>query len=151
MTDSKNPFTPPSASVQDDVSFAVTLPRPSAVTLAVIILWLDFALGLRHIIVRIASGSFLVTDPLAIIFITLVLMANLVVIAFISQGKRWARLGYTAIAAVAIAWDISPGGALLGSSMGMLLISYVSAALDGFALYLLYSRNAAAWFRAVEQ
>lgn len=123
--------------------------RPGAVTLAVRLLWISIVAGiplsLQGMHAAAAEGD---TGPL-LAFNAFIYAVSVMVVVNLGRGRNWART-------LLLAFNVLNGFAFLAGvgemrklPTGDFLLLVLVAALDLAALYLVYSRAGAAWFRPV--
>jgi hypothetical protein len=148
---SGNPYAPPTAQVAD-VDPGRPLPRPRAVSLAILLFWISVAVSLPLWFVDDAVDT---SDP--DIFVTLVIgwIVGLAMLAFtiwvivsIGRARNWARITYLVLAILGWLMVIVDLPGLFASPWYNPFGYLSNAALDAAIVVLLFTPAANAWFRA---
>ncbi len=143
----RNPYSPPQTDVRETVQPDTAGPRPARVSLAVRLFWIEFALSVVHG----GLDLYRTTDDVAL-FADLVgsglsLPAEAWVIYKIARRRNWAR--FVALGAVVLSALLSVGAVRQGISADPVtrIMGAVELAIDGIALYLLFSNPGRQWFK----
>src|ERR1700744_4542147 len=107
MTDTRNPYTPPTASVADPPE--VSIPRPRDVTLAVRLQWVSFVMGFASGLLHESWGGQPAEWIVALISIAIYAAIIAWLIFKLSRGRNWARITYTVLSllgyvSIAFSW-----------------------------------------------
>ena len=124
--------------------------RPRAVSKAVNLLWASLAVGLAKVALNLEDlnrGTPAVT--IVVILTTLAVMALLVV--NIAAGRNWARIALL----VSFIVGLLPALAILTSELSrstfLSTLSVAQFAMQGYALFLIFTLPGATWFRKVSE
>jgi len=135
-------YSPPQAVVEDPPD-ARRGERPRNVALAMKLLWASFALGIPS-----AVQGFLETPALWFVVVTLLVTTFAVFLYFkLASGRNWARIvltGLVALGSLALAAPAEPRLLVLQ------ILDFGCLALELVAVWLLFTRDAAVWFRPVQ-
>jgi hypothetical protein len=145
---SRNPYSPPTASVADPPP-PVATPRPREATLAVRLLWLSFALGLGTGLVR-QSWAGVMEWVIGLISIGLYGALIAWLILKVGRGRNWARITYTVLLVlsyVSILTSWSTYAAAYRGHPEMIVLDGIDTLADLGGLYFMFTKPANAWFR----
>ena len=145
---SRNPYSPPTASVADPPP-PVAIPRPREATLAVRLQWLSFALGLGTGLVRQSWGD-VMEWVIGLISIGIYGAVIAWLILKIGRGRNWARITYTVLLVlsyVSILTSWSTYAAAYRGHPEMIVLDGIDTLADIGGLYFLFTKPANAWFR----
>ena len=127
---------------------AVGALRPRPIQLAVTLLWVSFALSLPALALAAARDPAAALHPASLVITIAMVALSVLLILRIGDGRNWARWLYLALFGIAVAlqWlpvdETNPPGYFENALMvaGWLL--------DAVALWLVFTRPGADWFRA---
>jgi membrane protease YdiL (CAAX protease family) len=147
----KNPYAAPSAVVSDRPEMAPAIGRPKQVTIAVALLWIDLVIAfpILYLMWKRDEDHELWVVILAITLVVLAIYAA--GIFFANRGKNWARLLILAFVIVTTLTVLLPSEDETPQALIETVLDYLSLMLEFAALYLLFSKPGALWFRAREQ
>lgn len=130
----------PPQTVVDDVADARRGPRPKRVSTAMRLLWASFALGIPSLVQPMAGTP----EWWSAVFVLLV--SGLVVLLYlkIAAGRNWARIVLAVLLALSVPAFAMPAEP---SPLALRLLDWCCLALDLAALWLLFTRESASWFR----
>ncbi len=145
-----NPYAAPNAAVADRPRTPLAVERPRQVTIAVVLLWLDFliALPLLYQSIQREPDVELVVMILVATCLFLAIFATSIVFAY--RGRNWARivlLMFVFLTAIAV---FLPSEVDTPVEFFEIVLDYLSIVLELAALYLLFAKPGALWFRAEE-
>jgi hypothetical protein len=148
---SDNPYSPPKTEVSDRVPVRALAQRPKQVVYAVALLWLSLLLGIPATIYENqqtppnASGAAAITGLVVLLY---AVGAGLNI--FAARGHNWARITLLVFSGLALAMYISMIQEYLERPVPYLALDLVTLVMDWIALYLLFTKPGALWFRRVE-
>ncbi len=148
---SGNPYAPPTAQVAN-VDPDLPLPRPRAVSLAILFFWISVAVSLPLWFVDGAVDTS-DSDVFAVMVIGWIIGIALLaftiwVIVSIGRARNWARITYSVLAILGWLMVIVDLPGLVASPWYNWLGYLLNAALDVAIVVLLFTPAANAWFRA---
>jgi len=133
-------YAPPQAMVEDAAGDRRG-ERPQNVATAMKLLWASMALGIPSAVQALVESP---TWSLAAVML-LVTALGILLYLKIAGGRNWARIVLTALVALNFVALSAPGEPRL---FVLQFLDFSTQALDVVALWMLFSREAAAWFRA---
>jgi hypothetical protein len=144
---SERPYTPPASRVADRPEASPPFPRPKQVTVAVSLLWVSLALDIPVWFLAAARDQeMLNAGPLAFVVVLFAIQVTLYVFTY--RGRNWARIGVLILfvldGLVFLIPNPKPPGVLENT------LDVVGLVMTLIALYLLFSRPGALWFRPRE-
>jgi hypothetical protein len=148
---SDSPYSPPKTEVSDRVPVRALAERPKQVAHAVALLWLSLLLGIPATVYEHrqtppgASGAAVI---LGLVVLLYVVGAGLNI--FAARGHNWARITLLVFSGLAVAMYISMIQEYLERPVLYLALDLVTLVLDWVALYLLFTKPGALWFRRIE-
>ena len=143
-----NPYSPPQTEVLESPPPNDIGPRPKEVTLAVRLFWAELAIGAVQLALRMASKDSNPYFIATLITIVVFFAAEAFVVYSLWMRRNWARyvaLAATLLGLLELAQAILHGG--LETGPREMAFSAGELALDGIALFLLFTRPAKEWFR----
>jgi hypothetical protein len=145
LSDDKR-FTPPAAEVTDVAAGAL---RPRAVQLAVTLLWVSFAVSLPALALAAARDPAAVLHPVSLVITVALLALSVLLILRIGEGRDWARWVYLVLFGISVAMQWLPGDDLNPPGYFENALSAAGWLLDAAAMWLVFTRPGADWFRRV--
>jgi hypothetical protein len=147
-----NPYQPPNAPVADVSPGREMPPQPTTVLIALVLLWAKLSIGsLRTLAAAFRespAGLPVWVEPLriatAVVFIVLVGW----LIFRIGTGRRWARITYLFVVLCALGWLTFEVVGGIGIPVTLTVGLLIENALPLFAMVLLFTPSANAWFRS---
>ena len=143
----RNPYSPPQTDVRETVQPDTAGPRPARVSLAVRLFWIEFGLSVVQVGLDLYSAADDFARYAALIGGLLSLPVEAWVIYKIARRRNWAR--FVALGAVilsALLWiDAIRQGISADPVNG--IMGAVELAVDGIALYLLFTNPGRQWFK----
>jgi hypothetical protein len=136
-----NPYSPPKADVRDAAPERLLAERPRQVVHATALLWISLALDVpRAYLQRDAAQSMV---ELVIVLLLTVVVATAVIV-HVGRGRNWARAFYLILT---VGWFV--GVFAIGPARPMIEIALdvVQLSIDVAAMYLLFTKPGALWFR----
>ena len=134
-------YSPPQAAVEDPPEVQRG-ERPRNVSLAMKLLWASFALGIPS-----AVHGYLDTPAWWFVAVTLLVTTFAVFLYLkLASGRNWARIVLTALVALGSLARAAPAEPRL---VVLQVLDFSCLALELVAVWLLFTRDAAAWFRPV--
>jgi hypothetical protein len=148
---SENPYNPPKSEVRDSPSVRAIAERPRQILLyAVALLWVSLALGIPTAIYDYKKASTEAFAPFVLVVMILVYALGICLNIFVARGHNWARIVLLIFTGVTILSFIGYIEEYLQDPMVYVVLNALTIVMDGVALYLLFSRPGALWFRHVE-
>jgi hypothetical protein len=149
MTMERNPYAAPAAPVADP-SVPEPADRPPEVTRAVLLIWISIGLGILGLFIAPREMPFGWVGIGIVALLTLAIWAW--IITKIARGRNWARITYLVLivlgyGSMAFTWQVQI--ATLKASPLSAVLTVVEAVIAVYAIYLLFSGPASAWFRRV--
>jgi hypothetical protein len=117
---------------------------PRSVTIAIQLIWLTLAANALLMAVDYDDASL---D--AMTFNSILLVFNGFVVIKIADSRNWARIAYSVLVALDVALIFAVG--LDGATDLDVLVTYMSLALEAWALFKLFGADADQWFRQTRQ
>lgn len=145
---SRNPYSPPTASVADPPP-PVATPRPREATLAVRLQWLSFALGLGTGLVRQSWGE-VMEWVIGLLSIGIYGAVIAWLILKIGRGRNWARITYTVLLVLSYVSILTSWSTYAVAYRGhpeMIVLDVLDTLADIGGLYFMFTKPANAWFR----
>lgn len=143
----RDPYAPPKSEVKDVEAERLLAGKPRQVVYAVFMLWTSLVIGIPlayfdHQRSTLGEAEF-VFLPLTVLVFALAVALNI----FIGRGHNWARIVYLLLTIVAFFFIASTVEETLTYSTIEIALEVVTLALDVVALYLLFTRPGALWFK----
>ena len=148
---SDSPYSPPKTEVSDRVPVRALAERPQQVVHAVVLLWLSLLLGIPATVYehqQTPPGASGAAAILGLVVLLYVVGAGLNI--FAARGHNWARITLLVFSSLAVAMYISMIQQYLERPVLYLALDLVTLVLDWVALYLLFTKPGALWFRRIE-
>jgi hypothetical protein len=120
--------------------------RPRAVTRAMQLLWIAVALGAGATL-----ATFTLSAPGSVAMLLLAVLRLLVVTMLISQigvGRAWARILLLVLFGLGVAQLLADAIPLLGAAPLLFMLGMMQRALEGLAIYLIFTPPGDGWFKA---
>ena len=144
----RNPYTPPKAAVEDFISPEVRQPRPTTVSWAVALFWLDLALSVGDLFLNWWwPANFL--GRIGRVITCVLFVFDAWVIYKISTGRNWARWVALVSVIFRISFSIPTVGRILAASTDEL--DWASNALNAGALLLVFVSPGRRWFKRLHE
>jgi len=140
-------FAPPAAEVAD-LAPGDPRPKPREVRLAVTLLWVSLALSLPILVLGAMRNPAEALHPVSLLVTAALLGVSVLLIRRIDGGRNWARWVYLVLAVIAVALQFAPGEETNGPGYVENALSIIGSLLDVVALWLVFTRPGAGWFRA---
>ena len=141
---SENPYRPPQSDVNAERE--QRNPRPPQVQRAIWLLWASIALGLPLVMVQESQGDGMGLGTL--IFVLLFTGIGAWLVLQISKGVNWVRHVYCGLFVFSMFVVFADITAMMQRSVIEVLLNLLNLAMDGVAMFWLYTGAGAAWFRA---
>jgi hypothetical protein len=144
----QNPYAAPAARVAD-ADAVRPAERPIQVTRAVWLLWTVLALGTVVNFIR-PQGAVPMGMLMAIVIWLLSTAIYVLFIVKIAAGRNWARIVYLVLTLlgflfIPVSWSVLVE--VMKSSVLYTVVYFLNTAISVYALYLLFTKPANAWFR----
>jgi hypothetical protein len=144
---SENPYSPPNAEVGDVHPGGPAAPRPREVVVAVRLLWLSLVAGIPVSIREYQDGAS-EGNAAFLLYFTLSLYAiSVFMVLSLQRGHNWARIVLLVFNVLNLLSFLFAFSELRKYPTGDFVILVLVVGLDLAALYLVYTRAAAEWFR----
>lgn len=148
MSMAHSPYTPPRSEVHDVGPERLLAHRPRSVELAVYLLWIALALSLPTALFEYrraaADGAGLVLLAFMVPLFALSIVMNL----SIGRGRNWARILFLALYLLSVFSFLGALDDMLALPAFEVALDSIVMAMETVALYLLFTRPGALWFRA---
>ena len=146
---SENPYSPPKSEVRDLAPDRAIAERPRQVLYAVLLLWVSLVLGIPSAIHEYQKAVTEGTWPFLLVFMLFMYAFGVCLNIFAARGHNWARITLLVFSSVAIVSFVALIEEYLQDPVGYLALNIITLVMDAVALYLLFSRPGALWFRRV--
>jgi hypothetical protein len=124
----------------------VAASRPRSIQLAVMLLWVSFALSLPALALAAARDPAAALHPVSLVITVALLALSVLLILRIGDGRNWARWFYLALFGIAVAMQWLPGDEANPPGYFENALMAVGWLLDAAALWLVFTRPGADWF-----
>ncbi len=141
----RGPYAPPTSRVADRA--IETVPRPRQVTIAVALLWVSLALGVPAWHLSASRDPETASHPAFIVFTAIVLVLSVTLNVLIYRGRNWARILLLVLFVIAGALLLVPVDEPVPAGVLENTLNAGTLVLEAVALYLLFTRPGASWFR----
>ena len=139
----QGPYAPPVARVDDPQ----LPPRPKQVTTGVSLLWTSFFLGFPGLWLAASRDPETVLNPASILFVVLFMFLVASVNVQTYRGRNWARIASLVFVLLSVGLTLAPPPEPVPPSAIENALTVICLVLDVVAMYFLFSKPAARWFR----
>jgi FtsH-binding integral membrane protein len=144
----RNPYTPPQSLVVDVPEEDRLEERPSRVSTAVRLFWIELAISVFHAAWNWNSSADVVLEGVVVLVEVATLGFEAWVIYKISRGRNWARIVALVSVSLAVLLFVGTFKQSFARSPTSVALGVTETVLDAIALYLLFTGPGRRWFRA---
>ncbi|MFN0163899.1 MAG: hypothetical protein ACKVQQ_21910 [Burkholderiales bacterium] len=144
-----SPFEPPKANIEA-ADRRPGIPKPAQVSWAVRLFWLSLVISIPGLYFELAKSQAEGVLGFFLVFTAVFVAFTVALIVYIDRGRNWARITMLVLLLVfSPLWFFSSEPAP-GPQPLIDVLTYAGMVMDIVALYLLFTRPGALWFRRLE-
>ena len=143
----QNPYEPPKSDVKDQRPVRAIADKPAAIIYAVWLVWISTLIGIPAVVYEYQRAMAETPSPVYLPLYIAIYGLTIAINIGINRGRNWARVAFLVLAVFsALSFGLTVEK-FANDPVFILLIYFISFALEGLAAYLVFSYPGKLWFR----